>query len=105
MSMDDLLHDPHFPDRPNHPDYWRLSEIVLQLDAQTLVDEVSIEDQVAKDVNIDSEFYIAVGRALRFRAKMDGPIMSPTEFTAFCTALWTEGFLVGCRFQQRGGKQ
>jgi hypothetical protein len=28
---DDPLRDPHYPERPQHPDFWRLSDTVLHL--------------------------------------------------------------------------
>lgn len=95
--MTDPLNDPRFPNRPQHEDFWRLSEIILQLDAEAQATGViDISDVVQKLVgaDLDSIHYMAVQRALFIR----GAAGLGTEQMA---AGWIDGFLAGVLFQQR----
>jgi hypothetical protein len=93
------------PNRPVHPDYRRISEIVLALDA--LVEAGATLDAAAAALqagagnaaDLDSVTYAAIHRA-RHLASGFGPAL-----TRALAAMWLEGFTVGMAFEQRGGHQ
>lgn len=87
--MADFLNDPRFPDRPNHPDFWRMVDGVLRLDGES--DEHTFTEIVSPIVDVDSVLYLATQRVLRGRG--DGSI----------APVWIDGFLVGVLYQQEGG--
>src|SRR4051812_38164089 len=92
MSDDDLLRDPNHPDRPQHPDFWRLSEIILELDGKFSEEGMeNFDDFVNGEVDLDSIMYMAMQRALRLRGRNLGSI----------SAIYVEAFLVGRRFERR----
>lgn len=89
--MTDPLNDPRFPDRPTHPDFWRISESVLQLDGKADEGAQSFDTIVYPLVDVRSLGYMAHQRALR----MGTGFVSET--------LYLDGFLAGVLFQQKGG--
>lgn len=106
--MSNFMDAPAFPDRPDHPDFWRLSEILLQIDGRSNEDGREVFDEVSDNIDPASLIYMAEGRAKHglqefVAAKRDR--VTTTDVVALVTAAWVEAFLVGARFQQRGGKQ
>lgn len=94
--MDDLT-DPKYPDRPQHPDFWHLSEIVLEMDGkfQEEGDKTDIEEYVAEEIDLDSLMYMGLQRALRIQGMETGMHAMAT--------LYIEAFLVGRRYERRYG--
>ena len=88
--------DPRFPDRPQHPDFWRLIEVILRLDGEVTEGARPIDEVMAETVDSGSLIYAAKQRALMLA---NG---SP-EGMAVLTALWAEAFLAGAEFQKAGG--
>jgi hypothetical protein len=104
----DPFSDPRFPDRPTHPDFWRLSEIVLQLDGDTVEGGLSMEQQIEKDSDPLAVLYMSTERAKKMFMSLTmacGPYVPEDALLACLGVMWVEGFLAGTRFQQRGGKQ
>lgn len=102
--MTDPLHDPSFPDRPQHPDFWRLSEIILQLDGRAEEDpDFNVETQLAETVDPDAIRYHILERAKRLRVLLadEG---SDFDLDVFATG-YLEGFILGNLFNARGGHQ
>jgi hypothetical protein len=62
MSDDfiDPLKDPRWPDRPQHRDFWRMSECILRIDGQATEGGESVEDILGVDMN--SFMYVAKSR-------------------------------------------
>ena len=101
--------------RPDHPDFWRISEIYLESDAA--MDEaegdqkdVVWHDRVSDVVDLNSAMYAAMNRTmLAFgnpMASEGGPAGKITlRQHAAVSALWVEAFMAGAMFQQRGGHQ
>lgn len=105
MNGFDPLADERFPNRPQHPDFWRLSEIILQMDGDTTEGKQEFEEQIAKNVDVRSATYMAEQRSMFAMSQVVTPIMGAYEIQTLLAVMWLEGFLSGARFQQRGGKQ
>lgn len=81
--------------RPDHPDFWRLSEIILQIDAQADIPGTNI-DIVKQSIDSPSATYMALQRALRIKQA------TGTELSlVYLSAAWLEGLVAGIRFEQR----
>lgn len=95
LNMTDPLQDPRFPGRPQHPDFWRISEIILQHDGDATEGGKGL-DEIAAEVPVDpaSLLYHARQRALR--------MLGGGAPTAMVT-MWLDGFLAGARFGKQKG--
>lgn len=100
------------PARPDHPDFWRLSDIILMLDGR--MDEAQSDQEkgrvyteaVADVADMDSITYMGMQRAfhaLGIHTKAD--LLARQSEVAILTTIWMEGFQVGVRFEKKGGKQ
>lgn len=87
---------PEFPNRPAHPDFARLSELVLELDAQSHEAD-GVDDIIARIVDEGSVSYLAFQRALRV-VQLMGDRGDPVVRAA---GLYVEGFVMGYRFNAR----
>lgn len=90
--MSDPLLDPAFPDRPSHPDFWRISDAILSLDGDATEGGKSVEQIMHGLVDEKSLFYMATQRAKR--------VPTPLSYGG---ALWIDGFIAGLLFQEKGG--
>jgi len=81
--------------RPDHPDFWKLSEVLLSMDAET--DTPGGFEKAVADANVDvaSLTYVALQRARRAYLGDD-----PAVTMAFC-AVWLDGFIAGQRYGDR----
>jgi hypothetical protein len=94
-----------FPYRPDDPDFWTLSSVVIDYD--TPMDAATGQD--AKDVvyaaivseRIDgpSLHYMAVQRARRFIAQLGQP--DNTALATVLATVWSEGVVVGIEAERR----
>lgn len=99
--MSDPLNDPRFPKRPTHPDFWRMSEVVLQHDGEATEGNLPL-DQIVKDtVDPESLTYFAMQRAGMLCQKSG----LPESLVPVLGSLWLDAFMAGAKFQQRGGHQ
>lgn len=87
--------DPRFPDRPDHPDFWLISQALIDQDAQADAGQ-PFTDVVERIVDRDSLIYAAEQRGLRFQAGRSKP--SVAERVAM-QAAWVDAFLAGARYQ------
>lgn len=78
-----------FPGRPDHPDFWVISEALIEMDAQADQD-APFEDMVGWIVSPAVLAYVAFQRALRMSDPVIGPI-----------AVWMDGFIAGARYQHK----
>lgn len=110
-SFTDPFNDPRFPDRPNHADFWSLSEIVLWLDgqAEARAGQDPFEYPIT-DVGIDraSLEYMAEQRAARFVTVLqtgNKPVLGSRIVTGFLVrfiaGLYQEAFIVGAKWERR----
>lgn len=90
------------PRRPEHPDFWRLSEVMLGMDAG--FDETADEPTKARlfekrfegVVDRASVVYIAEQRVLRVAGRPRNP--SQVVQQALLAGLWVDAFLAGVKF-------
>lgn len=101
MAENDPLNDPRFPDRPTHPDFWRMSESVLQHDGQATEGKQSVEQIVGETVDVESLKYFATQRA-GTACQLSG---LPEAMVPVLAGVWMDAFMAGARYQQRGGHQ
>jgi hypothetical protein len=99
--MSDPLNDPRFPERPTRPDFWRMSEIILQQDGDATEGGQSVEEIVKETVDMQSLAYFAMQRA----GKQLQNAGLPEALKPVLAATWMDAFLAGARFEQRGGHQ
>lgn len=107
---DEFFNDPSLPQRPDHPDYWRMAEILQQMDANVTEaiggDPTAYDDEVKKTVDYETISYVAIQRGMRILGiKTRGELMTHAPEVMRFAAIYIEAFIVGARFQDRGGKQ
>jgi hypothetical protein len=96
--------------RPNHPDFWRISEVILGMDAD--FDPMNPPEgdrdalwraKVLAVVDVDSVMYMAAHRVMRgFGSPAD---VAEARRQATIVALYMDAFIAGVKFQQAGGHQ
>jgi len=95
--------------RPNHPDFWKLSETILKYDADIdiAIDKDKYwEDAVDAAVDRQSVMYMAFQRAARAcQAHTVQDVAIALPFITKAIVLYIEGFLMGVEFQKAGGKK
>lgn len=99
------------PPRPEHPDFWRLSEVVLSNDApmeeagaNVKDKEAAWEEQVRKYIDEHSLTYMAVQRAFRaFGITTRGQLIERAEEVARYAGVWMDAFCAGAAFERAGG--
>lgn len=104
---------PDFPNRPSHPDFARLTEIIAELDAgasermragaSSLDVELEGDALLGSVADPGSVAYVALQRALRM-VIAEGASYSSADWMR-STALYLEAFIVGCRYHERYGKE
>jgi hypothetical protein len=99
--MSDPLNDPRFPKRPAHPDFWRMSEVILQHDGEATEGDQSMEEIVKDTVDLESLTYFAMQRAGTSCQKMG----LPEALAPALASVWMDAFMAGAKFQKRGGHQ
>ena len=82
------MSSPDFPGRPDHPDFWLLSQAVLDQDGQADAGQ-PVDDILARRIDPDSAVYMAMQRALR---------IDPASQQQLAAA-WIDGLLIGMAFQ------
>lgn len=109
-----MLNDPQFPARPQHPDFWKLSDVILQLDSQGEAESDAFATAVGEVVDMESLQYMAYQRALRVHAVANGIdprdgriprelVEGPENQQAIIAIVsaYMEAFIVGHRFANR----
>jgi hypothetical protein len=86
------MSDPDFPVRPDHPDFWLLSQAVIGQDAQAEGGQ-PVPDILGRIIDPASAVYMARQRALRLLGwTSPDPEMQ-------LTAAWIDGLLAGMAFR------
>lgn len=98
--------------RPDHPDFWRISEVILGMDAE--FDPMNPPEgdrdalwkaRVTEVVDVDSVMYMAAQRVLRaFGSPTFGGGVD-VRMQATISALYIDAFIAGVKYQQAGGHQ
>lgn len=88
----DHAFDPRFPDRPNVPEFWRLSEVVCGLDEEidTGTPLVEVTERV---IPMDVLTYMAKQRVMR----VVGPLV-PDEVLITLASIYLDGFVSGANY-------
>lgn len=94
--MGDFFADPDYPDRPQHPDYWRLSEVLHKMDGDSTEGGKPADEIIASFADPDSVAYAARQRSLMMQ-KMTG---IPAEVLE---VVWLDAFTAGVSFEKAGG--
>jgi hypothetical protein len=84
-----LKDDPMFPDRPQHPDFRDLVEVVLRQDGKA--DEGRSLEEVMQGFDYESVRYMAQQRALIFLQVAS----SDSDQALLMTSMWLDGFVAG----------
>lgn len=90
--MEDPLNDPRFPNRPSHPDFWRLVDSVNYLDGEALEGGRSPANIVGQYIDLGSLIYMAGQRVLRTHTRFT------KEQNAAVIGLYMDAFALGCRY-------
>jgi hypothetical protein len=95
MSGDPMDRD-RYPNRPDHPDFWKLCDVLLQQDG-SLEDGGDFEVILSEVVDPESLAYVAMQRAQRL--VMNGSI--PMTAIPTYAAIFLDGFTTGVRFERK----
>jgi hypothetical protein len=92
--------DKNFPDRPDHPDFWLISQALIDTDAQADSGQ-SIPDIAGRIVNTQSLVYAATQRAMRGLVALHGrmTVAEADDNKTTLAALWMDAFVAGTRYQ------
>lgn len=97
------------PNRPDHPDFWRLSELILGYTGS--LNEAADKDEFWEKyvdglVDRASLTYMSMQRAMQVLGIATvGEIVAHMDELSRLTTVYAEGFLMGAKFEQAGGKQ
>jgi hypothetical protein len=94
----DFFNDPKYPDRPKHPDLWRLVDSVNYLDGEATEGGRGVEDIIGDFIDPDSLIYMAKQRVLR--GQMQASIFGRIDFEALAVSLYLDAFALGYRTAQ-----
>jgi len=86
-----------FPGRPDHPDFWLLSQVLIRQDAQAESGQ-PVTDMIARYLDPDSAAYMAGQRALvavRRMARNPGTQRREVQLAA----VWLDGLIAGMAVQ------
>lgn len=90
--------------RPESPDFWSLSEIILQMDGkfEENPSQKTFTDLVNSRCDLDSITYMAFQRAFRIlNISTSKEALDKFEQVSKLTALYIEAFVVGSTFEER----
>jgi hypothetical protein len=96
----DPLRDPRFPSRPQHPDFWRLSEVVLKLDGDSTEGRRPLKASAEGRIDLASLAYLASQRVGLLEQRV-GEL--PDNVRASLAAMFLTGVLTGIEFERAGG--
>jgi len=118
MNINDIMAAPTGVKRPDHPDFWRLSEIILALKAEMAENEGNIEEQERlwrkhyNDIgDFDSIAYAAIQCGLELHNIKTGSdwmvlrVSGRQESYIKSVQAYFDGFVMGAEFERRGGHQ
>ena len=107
MDLTDVFGAPQ--ERPSHPDFWKLSDVLLKMDGTidptTMSQEECEAAYVARlaELNIDPDVmgYAACQRALRGLAFFkDAPVEIRRMFATVLASAWIDGFAAGALYER-----
>lgn len=96
--------DPSFPLRPDHPDFWAMSEIILDFDHMAAADQDTAFERTVSEAGIDmgSLIYMAMQRSMRvLGADTPEKIVHHHQLLMKMTTLYAEAVVVGTHLKER----
>lgn len=97
----DMLRGP--ADRPDHPDFWKLSDIVLRHDGPTTDPTTkhlfSMQERIAQEIDVETLTYMIRNRAGTYLQLMGLDDRNPV-MVALVSSAWLDAFLVGVEWQK-----
>jgi hypothetical protein len=95
--------DPRFPNRPDHPDFWLMSEVLVAQDTQADQGVQSFDDMVNRYVDLKSLRYVAEQQAGMFIQQRGARklVYGSREVEVMIEAAFLAAFVHGVRFQIR----
>jgi hypothetical protein len=102
-GMDDVFGV--MPNRPNHPDFWKLSQVILRMDGA--MEAATSEDEkeavfasfVGGHVDLPSLAYVATHRAMRaLGTKTQMEVAANFKEVARLASLYMDGFTTACEY-------
>lgn len=93
------------PGRPDHPDFWKLSEVVLGNDGRMEdPDPNALIKLVEEIIDMSVMTYMAQQRAMRPLQNMGVQVIEPDTF-ALMVSIWMDGFMAGAKYQKSHPKE
>ncbi len=86
--------DPRYPGRPEHPDFWLISQGLIEQDAQAEGGQA-----FGRYVDLASLTYVAEQRALRLYQADRRLVYGAVEVQTRIAAAWMDAFIQGIRFE------
>lgn len=96
---DDPLDRDKFPNRPDHPDFWELSKVLLANDASVNEDHKTIPEAIGDIINTESLEYHALNRTGTVMQQMH--LVPRPWLQPLLAATWLDAFAAGARYMQR----
>jgi len=93
--------DERFPERPDVPDFWRLSDVVLQFDGASGEGDKTLEQVAEGRIDMNALAYMGAQRVAMLVARAGLP-HSP-ELLAALHTVFTTSVLTGIEFERKGG--
>lgn len=101
--MTDPLSDPRFPDRPQHPHFWALSQIALRLDGDATEGGKTVPDMLDGVVDEDSLLYLMRSRTTLAvdRAMPGAPDQLKQMLLIIAQSVYLDAFLTGYDYRDQ----
>lgn len=90
----------NFPGRPDHPDFWLISESVIERDAQSESGQ-NPQEIAGRWIDPESASYAAVQRAALMAQAVPHGLSGTAAKKAIAATAWLDGLLTGMRVQQK----
>lgn len=99
--MAEFMDNDRFPNRPDSPDFWRLSDVVLKLDGRATEGNEPFEQLAGPLIDIEALEYMAEQRTAAFTQAVGVP---PTpELQSLLVTVFVTSVLTGIEFEKAGG--
>ena len=102
MSLDDVFGP--YPGRPQHPDFARLADVVLEQDGKTEDPALDFPAVLASFIDPESITHMAMQRGDRAAAQL-GPVPTFDEVVGLIAATYLDAFMVGYLYHERHGRK
>ncbi len=88
--------------RPDHPDFWKMSQIIIDCDAQA--EEQGLDEVLDGYVDKDALVYMAnqrAYRALNIQRESELQDAATRESVSIIAAMWMDAFIVGAKYERK----